>query len=104
MAIGDKIRDEKLQYDINRVAAKIYALLSGKINKYEYLAAQEILPRQQQQIIEESKFTYSLLRKALEKHIETVKEHGKKQTQVLKSLESPGRELSSKKSFFLRKN
>ena len=38
----DKIRDEKLQYDINREAAKI-ALQSGKIDKYEYLTGEVIL-------------------------------------------------------------
>ena len=32
MPINDKIRDEKLQHDINREAAKISALSSGKIN------------------------------------------------------------------------
>ena len=37
MAIDDKIKDEKLQYNINREAAKISALSSGKIDKYEYL-------------------------------------------------------------------
>ena len=37
MTINDQIRDEKLQYDINREAAKISALSSGKIHKYEYL-------------------------------------------------------------------
>ena len=36
MAMNDKIRDEKLQYGINREAAKISALLSGKIFKYKY--------------------------------------------------------------------
>ena len=35
MTIHDKIRDEKLQYDTNREAAKISALSSGKIDKYE---------------------------------------------------------------------
>ena len=44
MTIDDKIRDEKLQYDINRKAAKISALLSGKIGKYEYLTGEKILP------------------------------------------------------------
>ena len=44
MAIDDKIRDEKLQYDINRKAAKISALSSGIIDKYEYLTSEEILP------------------------------------------------------------
>ena len=37
MTIDDQIKDEKLKYDVNRKAAKIYALSSGKINKYEYL-------------------------------------------------------------------
>ena len=36
MTIDDKIRDEKLQHDINREPAQILALLSGKIDKYEY--------------------------------------------------------------------
>ena len=46
MTIDDKIRDEKLQYEINTVAAKISALSSGKIDKYEYLTGEEILPPQ----------------------------------------------------------
>ena len=37
MTIEDKIKDEKLQYDFNREAAKISALSSGKIDKNEYL-------------------------------------------------------------------
>ena len=44
MTIEDEIRDEKLQYDINREAAKISVLSSGKIDKYEYLTRDEILP------------------------------------------------------------
>ena len=52
MTINDQIRDEKLQYDINREAAKISALSSGKIDKYEYLTGEEILPLDHQQIIE----------------------------------------------------
>ena len=43
MTIDDKIRDEKLQYDINREAAKKSALLSGKIDKYEYLTGDQII-------------------------------------------------------------
>ena len=49
MTIDDQIRDEKLQYDINREAAKISALSSGKIDKYEYLTGKEILPSNQKQ-------------------------------------------------------
>ena len=47
MRIEDKIRDEKLQTDIKREAAKISALLSGKIDKYEHLTGEEILPSNQ---------------------------------------------------------
>ena len=47
MAINDEIRDEKLQYDSNRQAAKILALSSGKIHKYVYLTGEEILPSNQ---------------------------------------------------------
>ena len=56
MKIGDKIRDEKLQYDINRKAAKISALSSGKIDKYEFLTGEEIIPSDQRRVIEEAKF------------------------------------------------
>ena len=51
MTIDDKIRDEKLQYNINREASKISALSSGKIEKYEYLTGEEILHSGQIQII-----------------------------------------------------
>ena len=47
MAIDGKIRDEKLQYVIKREAAKVSALTSGKIYKYEYLTGEEILPLDQ---------------------------------------------------------
>ena len=65
MKIDDKIRDEKLQYGINREAAKISALSCGKIDKYEYLPGEEGLPFNQRQIIEQAKFTYSPLGRAL---------------------------------------
>ena len=67
MTLEDQIRDEKLQYDIHREAAKIPALSTGKIDKYEYLSGEKIPPSNQQQIIEEAKFTYSPLGKAFEK-------------------------------------
>ena len=59
------IRDEKLQYT-NREAAKISAL-SGKIGKYAYVIGEEILPSDQRRLINQAKFTYSPLGKALEK-------------------------------------
>ena len=78
MTIEDKIKDEKLQYDINKEAAKISALSSGKIDKYEYLTGEEILPSNQQQIIQQAKFAYCPLGKALEKQIKTIEDQGKK--------------------------
>ena len=65
MTIEDQIKDEKPQYDINREAAKISASSSGKIDRYEYLTGEEILPSNQKQIIKQAKFTYSPLGKAL---------------------------------------
>ena len=60
MTSNDQIRDEKLQYDIKIKATEISALSSGKIDKYEYLTGKEILPSNQQKIIEQPKFTILL--------------------------------------------
>ena len=84
MTLEDQIRDEKLQYDINREAAKISALSSGKIDKYEYLTGEEILPSNQQQTIEQAKFTYSPLGKAFENQTKTIEDQGKKQISAIK--------------------
>ena len=83
MTIEGQIKDAKLQYDINREAAKISALSTGKIDKYEYLTGEEILPSNQQQIIQQAKFTYSPLGKALEKQIKTIEDEGKKQVKAI---------------------
>ena len=88
MTIKDHIRDEKLRYDVNREAAKISALSLGKIHKYEYLTGEEILPSNQQQIIEQAKFTYSPLGKAFEKQIKTIEDQGQKQAEALNTLKS----------------
>ena len=86
MTINDQIKYEKLQYDNNREAAKISALSSGKIHNYEYLASEDILPANQQQIIEQAKFTYSPLGKAFEKQIKIIEDQGQKQVDALKNL------------------
>ena len=77
MTIDDEIRDEKIQYDINREAAKISAILPNEPCKSEYLTGEEILPSNQKQITEQAKFTCSPLEKAFEKQ-ETVEDQGKK--------------------------
>ena len=78
MTINDEIGDEKLWYDINREAVKLSALLSGKIHKCEYLTGEDIVPSNQQQIIEQARFTYSSLGKAFEKQVNTIEDQGKK--------------------------
>ena len=83
MAIEDKIKDEKQKYDINREVAKISALSSGKIDKYEYLTGEEILSSNQQQIIEQAKFTYSSLGKAFEKQTKIIDDQGEKQIKAI---------------------
>ena len=94
MTINDQIMDEKLQYDIDREAAKISALSSGKIHKYEYLTGEDILSSNQQQIIEEAKFTYSLLGKAFEKQIKTIEVQAEKQ---IKAIQDQGEVKTIKK-------
>ena len=77
MTIDDKIRDETLQYDINREEAKVSAS-SGKIDKYECFIGEEILPSDQSRIIKQARFTYSHLGKSFEKQIKTIEDQEKK--------------------------
>ena len=79
MSTDDKIRDEKLQYDINREAARISALLLGKIDKYEYHTGNEILLSDQSKMIEQAKSAYSPLVKDFEKQIKKIGGQGEKQ-------------------------
>ena len=79
-----------MQYDINREAAKISVLSSGEIDKYEYLTGEEILPSDQRRMMEQAKFTYSPLGKALEKQTKTIEDEGKKQ---IKALQKHGKQL-----------
>ena len=72
-----------MKNDIKREAAKTSALSSGKIDKYEYLTDDEILPSDQSRIIEQAKFTYSPLSKTFEKQVKKIEEQGKKQIEIL---------------------
>ena len=104
MTIEDQIRDEKLQYDINREATKISALSSGKLDKYEYLTGEIILPSNQQQIIQQAKFNYSPLGKALEKQRKTIKDQGEKQVDALESFKDSDKKLPAIKDFITMEN
>ena len=80
-----RLEIKKLQYDINREAAKTSTLSSGEIRKYEYLTGENILPSNQQQIIEQAKFTYSPLGKFFEKQMKSIEDQGKKQVNALEN-------------------
>ena len=83
MTINDQIRDEQLQYDINREAAKISAISPGKIHKNEYLTGEDMVPSNQQEIIEQAKFSYSPLGEAFEKQTKTIQDQGEKQIKAI---------------------
>ena len=83
-----------MQYHVNKEAAKISAFSSGKIDKYEYLTGEEILPSNQRQIIEQAKLTYSPLGKAFEKQTE-------KQASAIKFVD-PSKKLKPIEGIFLQ--
>ena len=91
MTINDEIKDEKIKYDINREEAKTSSLSYRKIDKYEYLTGEEILPFDRSRIMEQAKFTYSRLVKAFEKQIKTTEDQGEKQ---IKAIEDHGKQLA----------
>ena len=83
MTIEDKMKNEKLKYDIKREAAKISSLSAVKIDKFEYLTDEEILSSNQRQIIEQAKFTYSPSGKAFEKQTKIIEDQGEKQIKAI---------------------
>ena len=104
MTIDDKIEDERPQYDINRKAAKMSALSSGKIDNYEYLTGKEILSSDQRRIIEQAKFTYSPLSKAFGEQIKTIEDQGIKQDEAFKAWkQEENQELESIEGNFPKK-
>ena len=66
---------------------------SEKIDKYEYLTGEEILPPDQRRVIEQAKFTYSRLQKAFEKQTKTIEEQGEKK---IKATEENKKQLYNK--------
>ena len=95
MTIEDQIKDEKPQYDVNREVAKISALSPDKIDKYEYLIGVEVLPSNQQQIIEQN-LLILFLGKEFEKQTKTIKDTGEKKVNALETLKL--KELKSKET------
>ena len=79
-------------------------LSSGKLDKYEYLTGEEILPSNQQQIIQQAKFNYSPLGKALEKQRKTIEDQGEKQVVAFESLKDSDKKLTPIKDFIPTEN
>ena len=82
MTTDKKNRDEKLQHNIKETA-KISGLSSGKIDKYEYFVDEEILSSSPIQIIQQAKFNYSPLERALEKQTKTMSDQGDKKIKAV---------------------
>ena len=76
--LDDKIKAEKITHDLGKEAAKISALKSGDIDKYQYLTDQEIIPSGQEAALSMARFEYSPLGKALEKQTKTIQEESEK--------------------------
>ena len=64
MTIKDKIRDEKLRFNINKEAGKISAWSSWRLINISSM-------------IDQAKFTYSSLGKAFGKHTKTIEVQGR---------------------------
>ena len=90
MGIDEKIRDEKLQHDIDREAAKKWVLLSKKIDRYEYLTGEEILLPEQRRVIEQAKFACSPSGKAFEKQTKTIEEQGNEEIDAITNQKTRG--------------
>lgn len=94
----------EFQYHKNRAPAKISALSSRKIDKYEYLKGEEILPSQQHRLIEGVKICYVPLLKACENQTKTIEKHRARQVEAFKCLETSNKEIPSTKNLILERN
>ena len=63
--IDNKIKVNQAQYDLDRLAAKISALSSGELRKYEYLTGEDL--GYNSSVVEQANFDYSLLGKIFTK-------------------------------------
>ena len=105
MTIDNQIMDKKIQYDINREPAKISSLSSGKIDKYECLTDEKILPFDQSRIIEQANCTHSPLNKPFKWQMKTIEDQEIKQVEVLKALkpEENKEDIKSTEEFFQKR-
>ena len=74
-----------MQYDITKETAKISTLSLGEIDQYEYFRGEEILPSDQGRSVEQAKYIYFSLGKALEKETKAIKDQGEKQISAIEN-------------------
>ena len=67
--LNGKIKSNKAQYDLDRQAAKISALSSGELEKYEYLTGKDL--EYKPKVLETVKVQYSPLGEALKHNVKT---------------------------------
>ena len=80
--LDNKIRSNQAQYDLDRQSAKISALSSGKLDKYEYLTGEDL--GYKPDVVQKAKFEYSPFGQAFDKGIDV----GDKQEGLLKRLKN----------------
>ena len=77
--INKKIEQNKAQYDLDRQTAKISALSSGNVSKYEFLTSEDVLP--EKKLLEKAarikRFEYSPLGSELKKQTGIAKDQHK---------------------------
>ena len=84
--LEDKVRQAELEHDVQETAAKISALKSGDIDKYELLTETDVIPRGAEASLAAAKFEYSPLGKAFDKQVKAIEEQGNKQVAAIKSI------------------
>ena len=85
-----------------RLKINCHSVYTEQINKIalssnddKYLTGKDILPSNQQQIIEQAKFTYSPFGKTFEKQIKAIEDQGEKQVEALKDLKDHQKQLAN---------
>ena len=90
--LDDKIKANQAQYDSDKEAAKISALYSKELDKYEYLTGEDLGYKPEE--LEQAKFEYSPLGKVFNKGLE--KENKKGLLKRLKNIEDKNKEQLGK--------
>ena len=87
--LNAKLREAAVEKDLRQTAAKISALKSGNIDKYEFLTDTDIVPRGADSSLADVQFEYSPLGKAFDKQVKAIQEQGQRQVAAIKQIAQP---------------